>query len=255
MSEALLSVKRLKVSYGGIHAVKGIDFTVNAGEQVTLIGANGAGKTSSLRALTGLQPFEGDILFDGRSIRGMAPHRLLQQGLVMVPEGRGIFTRLTVRENLQLGAYARRDKPAVRHDFERVCATFPRLNERLNQPAGLLSGGEQQMVAMGRALLSRPRLLILDEPSMGLAPIVVEAIFSVIKQLARDGVTISPIRAPPWPSRSVWSTKASPAWSATGTPAPASRRRASITMPASPRWRRSPPATATRNKALTPASA
>ena len=190
MSEALLSVKRLKVSYGGIHAVKGIDFMVNAGEQVTLIGANGAGKTSSLRALTGLQPFEGDILFDGRSIRGVPPHRLLQQGLVMVPEGRGIFTRLTVRENLQLGAYARRDKPAVRHDFERVCATFPRLNERLHHPAGLLSGGEQQMVAMGRALLSRPRLLILDEPSMGLAPIVVEAIFSVIKQLARDGVTL-----------------------------------------------------------------
>ncbi|WP_273851931.1 ABC transporter ATP-binding protein [Serratia bockelmannii] len=190
MSEALLSVKRLKVSYGGIHAVKGIDFTVNAGEQVTLIGANGAGKTSSLRALTGLQPFEGDILFDGRSIRGMPPHRLLQQGLVMVPEGRGIFTRLTVRENLQLGAYARRDASAVRQDFERVCATFPRLSERLHQPAGLLSGGEQQMVAMGRALLSRPRLLILDEPSMGLAPIVVEVIFSVIKQLARDGVTL-----------------------------------------------------------------
>lgn len=190
MSEALLSVKRLKVSYGGIHAVKGIDFTVSAGEQVTLIGANGAGKTSSLRALTGLQPFEGDILFDSRSIRGMPPHRLLQQGLVMVPEGRGIFTRLTVRENLQLGAYARRDASAVRQDFERVCATFPRLSERLHQPAGLLSGGEQQMVAMGRALLSRPRLLILDEPSMGLAPIVVEAIFSVIKQLARDGVTL-----------------------------------------------------------------
>ncbi|MDK1708633.1 ABC transporter ATP-binding protein [Serratia marcescens] len=190
MSEALLSVKRLKVSYGGIHAVKGIDFTVNAGEQVTLIGANGAGKTSSLRALTGLQPFEGDILFDGCSIRGAPPHRLLQRGLVMVPEGRGIFTRLTVRENLQLGAYARRDKSAVRQDFERVCATFPRLSERLHQPAGLLSGGEQQMVAMGRALLSRPRLLILDEPSMGLAPIVVEAIFTVIKQLARDGVTL-----------------------------------------------------------------
>lgn len=190
MSEALLSVKRLKVSYGGIHAVKGIDFTVNAGEQVTLIGANGAGKTSSLRALTGLQPFEGDILFDGCSIRGAPPHRLLQRGLVMVPEGRGIFTRLTVRENLQLGAYARRDESAVRQDFERVCATFPRLSERLHQPAGLLSGGEQQMVAMGRALLSRPRLLILDEPSMGLAPIVVEAIFTVIKQLARDGVTL-----------------------------------------------------------------
>lgn len=176
MSEPLLSVKNLKVSYGGIHAVKGIDFTVNSGEQVTLIGANGAGKTSSLRALTGLQPFEGEILFDGLSIRGVPPHRLLQQGLVMVPEGRGIFARMTVLENLQLGAYSRSDKPAVRQDLEQVCALFPRLRERLRQQAGLLSGGEQQMVAIGRALLSRPRLLILDEPSMGLAPIVVEAI-------------------------------------------------------------------------------
>nr|WP_308530588.1 ABC transporter ATP-binding protein [uncultured Serratia sp.] len=190
MSEPLLSVKNLKVSYGGIHAVKGIDFTVNSGEQVTLIGANGAGKTSSLRALTGLQPFEGEILFDGLSIRGVPPHRLLQQGLVMVPEGRGIFARMTVLENLQLGAYSRSDKPAVRQDLEQVCALFPRLRERLRQQAGLLSGGEQQMVAIGRALLSRPRLLILDEPSMGLAPIVVEAIFQVIKRLSRDGVTL-----------------------------------------------------------------
>lgn len=190
MSEPLLSVKNLKVSYGGIHAVKGIDFTVNSGEQVTLIGANGAGKTSSLRALTGLQPFEGEILFDGLSIRGVPPHRLLQQGLVMVPEGRGIFARMTVLENLQLGAYSRSDKPAVRQDMEQVCALFPRLRERLRQQAGLLSGGEQQMVAIGRALLSRPRLLILDEPSMGLAPIVVEAIFEVIKRLSRDGVTL-----------------------------------------------------------------
>ncbi|CAI1919740.1 LIV-I protein F [Serratia quinivorans] len=190
MSEPLLMVKQLKVSYGGIHAVKGIDFTVNNGEQVTLIGANGAGKTSSLRALTGLQPFEGEILFDGRSIRGMPPHRLLQQGLVMVPEGRGIFARMTVLENLQLGAYSRRDKPAVRQDLEQVCSIFPRLRERLQQQAGLLSGGEQQMVAIGRALLSRPRLLVLDEPSMGLAPIVVEAIFEVIKSLSRDGVTL-----------------------------------------------------------------
>jgi branched-chain amino acid transport system ATP-binding protein len=190
MSESLLMVKQLKVSYGGIHAVKGIDFTVNSGEQVTLIGANGAGKTSSLRALTGLQPFEGEILFDGRSIRGVPPHRLLQQGLVMVPEGRGIFARMTVLENLQLGAYSRRDKPAVRQDLERVCSIFPRLRERLQQQAGLLSGGEQQMVAIGRALLSRPRLLVLDEPSMGLAPIVVEAIFEVIKSLSRDGVTL-----------------------------------------------------------------
>jgi branched-chain amino acid transport system ATP-binding protein len=190
MSEPLLSVKNLKVSYGGIHAVKCIDFTVNSGEQVTLIGANGAGKTSSLRALTGLQPFEGEILFDGLSIRGVPPHRLLQQGLVMVPEGRGIFARMTVLENLQLGAYSRSDKPAVRQDLEQVCALFPRLRERLRQQAGLLSGGEQQMVAIGRALLSRPRLLILDEPSMGLAPIVVEAIFEVIKRLSRDGVTL-----------------------------------------------------------------
>lgn len=190
MSEPLLSVKNLKVSYGGIHAVKGIDFTVNSGEQVTLIGANGAGKTSSLRALTGLQPFEGEILFDGLSIRGVPPHRLLQQGLVMVPEGRGIFARMTVLENLQLGAYSRSDKPAVRQDLEQVCALFPRLRERLRQQAGLLSGGEQQMVAIGRALLSRPRLLILDEPSMGLAPIVVEAIFEVIKRLSRDSVTL-----------------------------------------------------------------
>ena len=170
--------------------MKGIDFTVNSGEQVTLIGANGAGKTSSLRALTGLQPFEGEILFDGLSIRGVPPHRLLQQGLVMVPEGRGIFARMTVLENLQLGAYSRSDKPAVRQDLELVCALFPRLRERLRQQAGLLSGGEQQMVAIGRALLSRPRLLILDEPSMGLAPIVVEAIFEVIKRLSRDGVTL-----------------------------------------------------------------
>ena len=165
-------------------------FTVNRGEQVTLIGANGAGKTSSLRALTGLLPFEGDILFDGQSIRGVPPHRLLQQGLVMVPEGRGIFARMTVLENLQLGAYSRRDKPAIQQDLERVCALFPRLRERLRQQAGLLSGGEQQMVAMGRALLSRPRLLVLDYPSMGLAPIVVEAIFDVIKTLASDGVTL-----------------------------------------------------------------
>ncbi|KFB90483.1 MAG: ABC transporter ATP-binding protein [Serratia grimesii] len=190
MSEPLLTVKQLKVSYGGIHAVKGIDFTVNSGEQVTLIGANGAGKTSSLRALTGLQPFDGEILFDGRSIRGVPPHQLLQQGLVMVPEGRGIFARMTVLENLQLGSYSRRDKAAVRQDLEQVCTLFPRLRERLQQQAGLLSGGEQQMVAMGRALLSRPRLLVLDEPSMGLAPIMVEAIFEVIKNLSRDGVTL-----------------------------------------------------------------
>lgn len=190
MSEPLLAVKQLAVSYGGIHAVKGIDFHVNQGEQVTLIGANGAGKTSSLRALTGLQPFGGEVYFNGKSIRGVPPHRLLQQGLVMVPEGRGIFARMTVLENLQIGAYARRDKAAIRQDMARVNEIFPRLRERLQQQAGLLSGGEQQMLAIGRALLSRPRLLVLDEPSMGLAPIIVEAIFEVITTLAKSGVTL-----------------------------------------------------------------
>lgn len=190
MSEPLLAVKQLAVSYGGIHAVKGIDFHVNQGEQVTLIGANGAGKTSSLRALTGLQPFGGEVYFNGKSIRGVPPHRLLQQGLVMVPEGRGIFARMTVLENLQIGAYARRDKAAIRQDMARVNEIFPRLRERLQQQAGLLSGGEQQMLAIGRALLSRPRLLVLDEPSMGLAPIMVEAIFEVITTLAKSGVTL-----------------------------------------------------------------
>ena len=190
MSNVMLEFRNVDVFYGPIQALQQVSLQVNEGETVALIGANGAGKTSSLRALTGLQPFEGEILFDGLSIRGVPPHRLLQQGLVMVPEGRGIFARMTVLENLQLGAYSRSDKPAVRQDLEQVCALFPRLRERLRQQAGLLSGGEQQMVAIGRALLSRPRLLILDEPSMGLAPIVVEAIFEVIKRLSRDGVTL-----------------------------------------------------------------
>ncbi len=190
MSEPLLCVKGLTVSYGGIHAVKGIDFEVADGERVTLIGANGAGKTSCLRAVTGLQNYGGEILFGGKSIRGAAPYQLLRQGLVMVPEGRGIFARMTVLENLQTGAYLRRDNDGVKRDLAEIYRTFPRLEERLSQQAGLLSGGEQQMLAIGRALLGKPRLLILDEPSMGLAPIMVEAIFAVINRIGRQGVTL-----------------------------------------------------------------
>lgn len=190
MSDALLTVKNLTVSYGGIQAVKGIDFHVAEGEQITLIGANGAGKTSSLRAITGLQPFGGELLFAGKSVHGVPAYQLLKQGLVMVPEGRGIFTRMTVLENLQTGAYLRRDRRGVKRDTDELFTIFPRLQERLYQQAGLLSGGEQQMLAMGRAMLSQPRLLILDEPSMGLAPIMVEAIFKVINTLGKRGVTL-----------------------------------------------------------------
>lgn len=190
MSEALLCVQQLTVSYGGIQAVKGIDFEVTDGERVTLIGANGAGKTSSLRAVTGLQHYRGEIRFAGQSIRGVPPYRLLRQGLVMVPEGRGIFARMTVLENLQVGAYLRRDSGGVKRDLAEIFGIFPRLEERLAQQAGLLSGGEQQMLAIGRALLGKPRLLILDEPSMGLAPMMVEAIFQVINHIGRQGVTL-----------------------------------------------------------------
>ncbi|MEJ5064478.1 ABC transporter ATP-binding protein [Erwinia sp. MYb375] len=190
MSEPLLSVKGLTVSYGGVQAVKGIDFHLNEGEQVTLIGANGAGKTSTLRAITGLQPWQGEIRFAGQSIAAIPPWQLMKQGLVMVPEGRGVFKRLTVLENLQSGAYLRRDRAQLATDMEEIFSIFPRLAERRRQIAGLLSGGEQQMLAMGRALLSKPRLLILDEPSMGLAPIMVETIFNTIARLSRDGMTL-----------------------------------------------------------------
>ncbi|WP_421507693.1 ABC transporter ATP-binding protein [Erwinia rhapontici] len=190
MSEPLLSVKGLTVSYGGVQAVKGIDFHLNEGEQVTLIGANGAGKTSTLRAITGLQPWQGEIRYAGQSIAAIPPWQLMKQGLVMVPEGRGVFKRLTVLENLQSGAYLRRDRAQLATDMEEIFSIFPRLAERRRQIAGLLSGGEQQMLAMGRALLSKPRLLILDEPSMGLAPIMVETIFNTIARLSRDGMTL-----------------------------------------------------------------
>lgn len=191
MSEPLLKVDGLQVRYGVIEAVKSLDLHIEEGERVTLIGANGAGKTSSLKALTGLLPAAGgEIRFAGRSVRGQAPDQLLRQGIAMVPEGRGIFARMSVLENLQAGAFLRRDNAQVQREMRQLFEHFPRLEERLQQSAGLLSGGEQQMLALARALLSRPRLLILDEPSMGLAPIMVEKIFQVIDDVCRQGMTL-----------------------------------------------------------------
>ena len=191
MPEALLSIKGLRVAYGGIMAVKGIDFEVRSGELVSLIGANGAGKTTTLKAITGMQPIsDGDIVFDGRSVRGRPAHELVRMGLAMVPEGRGVFTRMTIDENLLMGAYTRGDKQGVQDDIERVFSIFPRLKERRSQLAGTMSGGEQQMLAMGRAMMCRPRMLLLDEPSMGLSPIMVDKIFEVVADIARQGVTI-----------------------------------------------------------------
>jgi branched-chain amino acid transport system ATP-binding protein len=189
-SAPILRVAGLRVSYGGIQAVKGIDLQIGPGELVALIGANGAGKTTSLRAITGLLGWDGAIDYQGRSIRGVAAHELLRQGLVMVPEGRGIFTRMTVTENLLMGAYARADRAAIDADLEEQLQTFPRLRERAAQLAGNLSGGEQQMLAMARALMSRPQLLLLDEPSMGLSPIMVDRIFDVIRAASARGIPI-----------------------------------------------------------------
>ena len=187
----MLAVRGLRVAYGGINAVKGIDFTVNAGEMVTLIGANGAGKTTTLKALTGLvRPADGRVHYDGKDVTAMPSHRLVTRGVALVPEGRGVFARLTVAENLDMGAYSRNDKPAIRADLAQVYELFPRLAERRRQAAGTLSGGEQQMLAIGRALMSRPRLLLLDEPSMGLAPLMVQKIFETIRAIAAAGVTI-----------------------------------------------------------------
>jgi branched-chain amino acid transport system ATP-binding protein len=191
MSEPLLKVDALQVRYGAIEAVKSLDLHIDEGERVTLIGANGAGKTSSLKALTGLLPAAGgEIRFAGQSVRGQAPDQLLRLGIAMVPEGRGIFARMSVLENLQAGAFLRRDNAQVQREMRLLFEHFPRLEERLQQSAGLLSGGEQQMLALARALLSRPRLLILDEPSMGLAPIMVEKIFQVIDDVCRQGMTL-----------------------------------------------------------------
>ena len=186
----LLQIQNLSVHYGGIQAVHGIDFALQEGERGTLVGANGAGKSSTVRAISGLQAFSGDILWRGRTLRGRRPDDLLRDGIVLVPEGRGVFARMTVLENLQMGAWARRDSTAVKQETAGLLARFPRLAERQHQLAGLLSGGEQQLLALSRALLSQPRLLILDEPSMGLAPIMVETIFQVIDSLRDAGVTL-----------------------------------------------------------------
>jgi branched-chain amino acid transport system ATP-binding protein len=191
MSETLLKVSGLKVAYGGIQAVKGVDFEVREGELVSLIGSNGAGKTTTMKAITGLLPFAGgDIHYLGQSIRGRGAWDLVKQGLAMVPEGRGVFTRMTITENLQMGAHIRRDKAGIAADMERVFTTFPRLKERKDQLAGTMSGGEQQMLAMGRALMSRPKVLLMDEPSMGLSPIMVDKIFEVVRDVHKQGVTI-----------------------------------------------------------------
>jgi branched-chain amino acid transport system ATP-binding protein len=186
----LLEVRDLEVHYGGIAAVKGISFDVAAGEVVCLIGANGAGKTTTLKALARLLPARGSIAYEGRELIGRPPHTLIGQGLALVPEGRGVFARLTVQENLAMGAYSRRDRPQIEADLERVLGLLPRLRERARQLAGTLSGGEQQMLAIGRAIMSRPRLLLLDEPSMGLAPMMVQKVFEVVQEVAAEGVTI-----------------------------------------------------------------
>ena len=186
----MLEVKGLAVAYGGIEAVRGIDLSVRAGELVTLIGANGAGKTTTLKALAGLlKPRAGSVHYDGRDITGRPAHELVHLGLALVPEGRGVFARLTIEENLAMGAYTRRDA-AVAGEFDRAYTLFPRLAERRRQLAGTLSGGEQQMLAIARALMSRPKLLLLDEPSMGLAPIMVQKIFETIRTIAAEGVTL-----------------------------------------------------------------
>jgi branched-chain amino acid transport system ATP-binding protein len=187
----LLQVHDLRVAYGGIQAVKGISFDVFAGELVCLIGSNGAGKTTTMKAITGTQPLAGgEVRYQGQSLAGTGAWDLVGRGLAMVPEGRGVFARMTVRENLQMGAYLRTDREGIARDMERMFALFPRLKERRQQLAGTLSGGEQQMLAMGRALMSQPQLLLLDEPSMGLSPIMVDKIFEVIQKVASEGVTL-----------------------------------------------------------------
>ncbi len=189
--QLLLKVKGLKVAYGGIQAVKGVDMEVREGELVTLIGSNGAGKTTTMKAITGgLGMNDGDIEYLGRSIKGRGAWDLVREGLVMVPEGRGVFARMTITENLLMGAYTRNDKGGIDADVEKMFNIFPRLRERKDQLAGTMSGGEQQMLAMGRALMSQPKVLLLDEPSMGLSPIMVDKIFEVVRDVYALGVTI-----------------------------------------------------------------
>ena len=188
---SLLEVKGLRISYGGINAVKGIDLRVEQGELVALIGANGAGKTTTLKAICGLlQPAAGSIHYRGADVTGAPSFTLVEQGLALVPEGRGVFGRLTVEENLEMGAYIRRDRAAIKRDIAHSYELFPRLQERRRQTAGTLSGGEQQMLAIARALMSQPKLLLLDEPSMGLAPLMVQRIFDTVRRVAAEGVTV-----------------------------------------------------------------
>ena len=186
----MLEVRGLEVHYGGICAVRGVDLDVAAGEKVALIGANGAGKTSTLKTIARMLPARGSVKLGGEAIEHAPPHLLVRKGLALVPEGRGVFARLSVLENLEMGAYVRDDNAAIEADIERVFGLLPRLKERAGQTAGTLSGGEQQMVAIGRALMSRPRILLLDEPSMGLSPIMVDTVFEVIREVAREGVTL-----------------------------------------------------------------
>ena len=191
MKPVMLKIDSLKVAYGGIQAVKGVDLEIREGELVTLIGANGAGKTTTMKAITGLQGWAGgDVQYLGKSIKGVPSYNLLKQGLAMVPEGRGVFARMTIVENLQMGAFTRSDEANIKADIDRMFGIFPRLKERANQLAGTMSGGEQQMLAMARALMSQPKLLLLDEPSMGLSPIMVEKIFEVVRDISAQGVTV-----------------------------------------------------------------
>ena len=191
MAEIMLKIDNIHVYYGAIHALKGVSLEVKAGEIVTLIGANGAGKSTTLRTVSGLlAPKSGGISFLGESIAGMPAHEIVKHGISQVPEGRRIFAEMSVQENLEMGAFTRKDKAGVEKDFEIVYNRFPRLKERRKQQAGTLSGGEQQMLAMGRALMSRPKLLLLDEPSMGLAPLLIKEIFSIIEDINREGTTV-----------------------------------------------------------------
>jgi len=188
---SLLEVSGLKVAYGGIQAVKGIDLRIESGELIALIGANGAGKSSTLKTLAGMhQPADGTVIYNGERIDGVGPHLLIRKGLALVPEGRGVFSRLTVEDNLLMGAYCRNDNTAIQQELAQVYELFQRLFERREQLAGTLSGGEQQMLAIGRALLGKPKLLLLDEPSMGLSPILVQKIFDTVRRIAAQGVTI-----------------------------------------------------------------
>lgn len=186
----ILDVQDLNVRYGGIHAIKGLSFDVREGEIVSLIGANGAGKTSTLRAISGVIPHTGTILLKGRPLKGLPAHEIVKLGVAHSPEGRGVFPNLTVLENLELGAFIRKDREGIRQDLEHCFELFPRLKERISQKAGTLSGGEQQMLAISRALMTKPTLLMLDEPSLGLAPLVVAQIFEIIKKVNKEGMTI-----------------------------------------------------------------